>query len=121
MAYYYETTHQNVIKCSSVDWKHLREFRSNPIGRTCLHYSAVTDDKLATLTSLVKIWTPQQRMHYVLWFTKFKSITRVQRRVRTEWNGIEFHPPVGKNCKGDGNFGISNWRISLSVLYRRQC
>ncbi|GFT88890.1 hypothetical protein TNCV_906951 [Trichonephila clavipes] len=26
MAYYYGTAHQNIINCSAVDWKHLRDF-----------------------------------------------------------------------------------------------
>ncbi|GFX12958.1 uncharacterized protein TNCV_3659541 [Trichonephila clavipes] len=26
---------------------------------------------------------------------------------------IKIYPPMGKNFKGDGNFGISNWQIFL--------
>ncbi|GFX96181.1 hypothetical protein TNCV_2290691 [Trichonephila clavipes] len=32
------------------------------------------------------MWTPQQKVQCVLWLKKFNSVTRVQRRVRTEWN-----------------------------------
>ncbi|GFW09318.1 hypothetical protein TNCV_4276461 [Trichonephila clavipes] len=52
----------------------------------CVHYSAMEDDKYVILTSLVKIWAPQQKVQCVLWFTEFQSVTHVQRRVRTEWN-----------------------------------
>ncbi|GFT40628.1 hypothetical protein TNCV_3008021 [Trichonephila clavipes] len=45
-----------------------------PIGRRCTHYSAITDDKLVTLTSLGKMWTPQQKVQCVLWLTEFKSV-----------------------------------------------
>ncbi|GFV32185.1 uncharacterized protein TNCV_1674731 [Trichonephila clavipes] len=34
------------------------------------------------------MWLPQQEMQCVLWLTEFKSITRVHRRVRTEWNAV---------------------------------
>ncbi|GFT34601.1 uncharacterized protein TNCV_4125491 [Trichonephila clavipes] len=86
MAYYYGTTYQNVTTCSSVDWKTLQvSFGSSPIGRTCMHYSVIADDTLVTLTSLVKMWMPQQK---VLWLTEFKSVTRVQRRVPTECNVV---------------------------------
>ncbi|GFY35534.1 uncharacterized protein TNCV_196371 [Trichonephila clavipes] len=77
----------NVINCSSVDWKTLpRCFGSTPTDRTCAQYSAVVDDKLATLTSLVKMWMPQQKMCCVLWLKEFLSVMRAQRQVRTEWN-----------------------------------
>ncbi|GFY35576.1 hypothetical protein TNCV_196761 [Trichonephila clavipes] len=59
MAYYYGTTQQNVINCSSKDWKTIQEFGSSPIGSTCAPYSAIADDKLFTLTSLVQMWMPQ--------------------------------------------------------------
>ncbi|GFT37153.1 hypothetical protein TNCV_1126291 [Trichonephila clavipes] len=72
-----------------------------------------TDDKLATLTSLVKMWMPQQKVQCLLRFKKFKSVTRVQRRVLTEWN---VDPPTSKsihqwekNFKGDGNFEFKAW------------
>ncbi|GFX27472.1 uncharacterized protein TNCV_4995281 [Trichonephila clavipes] len=45
-------------------------------------------DKLVTLASLVKMQTLQQKVQCVLWLTKFKSATRVQQRVRTEWNVV---------------------------------
>ncbi|GFT58636.1 MARVEL domain-containing protein [Trichonephila clavipes] len=32
------------------------------------------------------MWTPQQKVQYVLWLTEFKSVTRVQLHVRTKWN-----------------------------------
>ncbi|GFW17631.1 DUF4817 domain-containing protein [Trichonephila clavipes] len=32
------------------------------------------------------MWTPHQKVQCVLWLTEFKSVTRVQRRVRTKWN-----------------------------------
>ncbi|GFX30770.1 hypothetical protein TNCV_1181481 [Trichonephila clavipes] len=41
MSYYYGTT--------ILEW-------------ACMHYSAITDDKLIKLTSLVKMWTPQQKL-----------------------------------------------------------
>ncbi|GFS57465.1 uncharacterized protein TNCV_1401491 [Trichonephila clavipes] len=60
MAYYYGTTHLDVTNCVSVDWKTFREFFGfSPIDRTCAHYSAITDDKLFTATSVVKMWVPQ--------------------------------------------------------------
>ncbi|GFV37520.1 uncharacterized protein TNCV_127311 [Trichonephila clavipes] len=57
-------------------------------GRTCAHYSAIADGKLVTLISLVKMWMQQQNVQCVLWITEFKSVTRVQRLVRTEWNVV---------------------------------
>ncbi|GFT89945.1 uncharacterized protein TNCV_1666571 [Trichonephila clavipes] len=88
-AYYYGTTHQNVISSSLVDWKPFRDFfGSVPVGRTCAYFSAITYDKHVTLTSLVRMWTPQQKVQRVLWFTGFKSVTRVQRRVRIEWSVV---------------------------------
>ncbi|GFX75118.1 hypothetical protein TNCV_3170451 [Trichonephila clavipes] len=61
MTHYNGTIHQRVINCSSVDWKSLRECLGLvPIGRKCMHYSAIADNKLVTLTSLVKMGTPQQ-------------------------------------------------------------
>ncbi|GFX85307.1 uncharacterized protein TNCV_2675821 [Trichonephila clavipes] len=66
MAYYYRTTHQNVINYSSMDWKTLRFLRSRPIGCSYTRYSAIADGKSFTLTSLVKMWTPQQKMQRVL-------------------------------------------------------
>ncbi|PRD30309.1 UNVERIFIED_CONTAM: hypothetical protein NCL1_26796 [Trichonephila clavipes] len=63
-------------------------FGSSPIGYTCAHYSAIADDQLLTLTTLVKMWTLQQKMQCFLWLTEFKSVTRVQRRVRTEWTVV---------------------------------
>ncbi|GFX16888.1 uncharacterized protein TNCV_2518661 [Trichonephila clavipes] len=60
--------------------------RSSPIDHMCAQYSAIADDKLVTQTSLVKKWTPQQKVQCVLWLAEFKSVTRVQRRVRTKWN-----------------------------------
>ncbi|PRD27310.1 UNVERIFIED_CONTAM: hypothetical protein NCL1_35703 [Trichonephila clavipes] len=32
---------------------------------------------------------------------------------------IKISPPLGKNFKGDGNFGISNWQISLKATVDR--
>ncbi|GFT90684.1 uncharacterized protein TNCV_4074661 [Trichonephila clavipes] len=61
--------------CHKSDWLLVRAF-----------YSAIVDDKLVTLTSLVNMWTPEQKMQCVLWLTEFKSVTRVQRCVQTEWN-----------------------------------
>ncbi|GFU69931.1 hypothetical protein TNCV_3348561 [Trichonephila clavipes] len=53
---------------------------------------------------------PQEKVQCVHWLTEFKSVTRAQRRVRTEWNA---DPPTSKsihqwdkNFKGDGNFGV---------------
>ncbi|GFX86752.1 uncharacterized protein TNCV_1409491 [Trichonephila clavipes] len=99
MAYYYGTTHQNVINC--VDWKTLRDFfGSSLIDRTCAYYSTIAED-IVTLTSLGKTRTPQQKMQCVLWLTEFDlnsinqnthCITRVQRRVRTEWNVVSGLP-----------------------------
>ncbi|GFT53150.1 aa_trans domain-containing protein [Trichonephila clavipes] len=69
-----------------------RFFGSSPIDRTCTHYSAIADDKLFTLTSLVKTWTPQQKAQCALWLTEFKSVTLV----RTEWN---VDPPISKSIQ----------------------
>ncbi|GFV76105.1 uncharacterized protein TNCV_4671941 [Trichonephila clavipes] len=72
----------------------LRFFVYSSIGCTYAHYSVIADDKLFTLTSLVKTWTPQQKVQCVLWLTEFKSVTHVQRRVRTKWN---VDPPTSKS------------------------
>ncbi|GFV25115.1 uncharacterized protein TNCV_591811 [Trichonephila clavipes] len=72
----------------------LRYFGSSLIGRTYAHYSAIADYKLVTQTSLAKMWMPQQKVQCVLWLTKFKSVTRVLRRIRTEWN---VDPPTSKS------------------------
>ncbi|GFW21076.1 uncharacterized protein TNCV_2703161 [Trichonephila clavipes] len=58
----------------------------SPIGRTNAHYSAIADDELVTMPTLVKMWMPQQKVQRVLWLTEFKSVTFVQRRFRTQWN-----------------------------------
>ncbi|GFW53751.1 hypothetical protein TNCV_3938451 [Trichonephila clavipes] len=55
-------------------------------------------------------------MQCELWLTEFKSVTRVQRRVRIEWN-VD-HPTSEsihqwERTLGDRNFGISNWLGSL--------
>ncbi|GFY17549.1 uncharacterized protein TNCV_3519041 [Trichonephila clavipes] len=55
-----------------------RFFGSSTIGRTCVHYLAIADSKLVTLTSLVKMWMPQQKEQRILWLTEFKSVTHVQ-------------------------------------------
>ncbi|GFV32147.1 uncharacterized protein TNCV_1674361 [Trichonephila clavipes] len=34
------------------------------------------------------MWPPQQKVQCMLWLTEFKSVTRVQRRIRTEWNVV---------------------------------
>ncbi|GFW19125.1 hypothetical protein TNCV_254521 [Trichonephila clavipes] len=39
-----------------------RFFGSNPTDHTCSHLSAIAEDKFVTLTSLVKMWTPQQKL-----------------------------------------------------------
>ncbi|GFV99204.1 uncharacterized protein TNCV_1511771 [Trichonephila clavipes] len=65
-----------------------RFFGSSPIDCTSAYYSAIADDKLVTLTSLVKMWTPQQKVQCVLWLKEFKFFMRLQRRVRTEWNVV---------------------------------
>ncbi|GFT90194.1 uncharacterized protein TNCV_3776091 [Trichonephila clavipes] len=72
----------------------LRFFGSIPIGRTRAHYSAIADDKLVTLPSLVKMWTPQQKRQCALWLTTFKSVTLIQRLFRIEWN-VDF--PTSKS------------------------
>ncbi|GFV10152.1 uncharacterized protein TNCV_3661041 [Trichonephila clavipes] len=38
-----------------------RSFGFSPIDRTCVHYSAIADDRLVKLTLLVKISMPQQK------------------------------------------------------------
>ncbi|PRD33051.1 UNVERIFIED_CONTAM: hypothetical protein NCL1_18591 [Trichonephila clavipes] len=64
------------------------------------------------------------RQPKVQWLMEFKSVTHVQRRVRREWNvdspNIRIYPPIGKNLKGDGNFGISNWQVFLSFRDRSE-
>ncbi|GFX43602.1 hypothetical protein TNCV_510511 [Trichonephila clavipes] len=47
---------------------------------------ADSDDKLVALTSLVKMWTLQQKAQCVFWLTEFNSVMCAQRHVRTEWN-----------------------------------
>ncbi|GFV28020.1 hypothetical protein TNCV_186961 [Trichonephila clavipes] len=34
------------------------------------------------------MWTPHQKVQCVLWLMELKSLTRVQRHVRIEWNGM---------------------------------
>ncbi|GFX45455.1 hypothetical protein TNCV_2739921 [Trichonephila clavipes] len=82
MAYGSRTTHQNVISCASGDSKPFRDFLSllQSAARAC-----IAEDKRVTLTSLVKFWTPQQKVQCVLLLTKFKLVTCVQCRVQTEW------------------------------------
>ncbi|GFY13501.1 hypothetical protein TNCV_4958711 [Trichonephila clavipes] len=45
MAYYYGTTYQNVINCSSMDWKTLRDFLGlvGSAARTTEQWSAITE------------------------------------------------------------------------------
>jgi hypothetical protein len=43
---------------------------------------------------LVKMWTPQCKVQCVLWLAELKSVTRVQRRARREWN---VDPPTRKS------------------------
>ncbi|GFY00170.1 uncharacterized protein TNCV_2835271 [Trichonephila clavipes] len=62
-----------------------RIFGSSPISRT-MYYSAVAEDKIITLTSLVKMWMSKQMVQCVLCLTELKPFTGVQWRVRTEWN-----------------------------------
>lgn len=40
------------------------------------------------------MWTPQQKVQCVLWFADYKSVTRVQRRARREFN---IYPPTSKS------------------------
>ncbi|GFV77425.1 uncharacterized protein TNCV_1069541 [Trichonephila clavipes] len=95
MACYYGTTHQNVINSPSVELETPpRFFGFNPIGRMCAHHSSIADDKLVTLTSLVNMRTPHQKVQCVLWLWCVRNLNqRVQRRVRTEWN---VDPPTFK-------------------------
>ncbi|GFW08518.1 hypothetical protein TNCV_2775401 [Trichonephila clavipes] len=76
------------------------------------------------------MWTQHQKVQSVLWLTEFKSVTRVQRRVRTEWNvkikisktsNIKIYPPMGKNFKEDGNLGMSDCQVFLSFRDRIHC
>ncbi|GFX52493.1 DUF4817 domain-containing protein [Trichonephila clavipes] len=66
------------------------------------HSSGEVDDKLVTPTSLVKMSTPHQKVQCVLWLTEIKSVTRMQRRFRSEWN---VDPPTSKS--------IHQWEITL--------
>ncbi|GFV41802.1 uncharacterized protein TNCV_3629531 [Trichonephila clavipes] len=68
----------------------------------CTHYSAIEDDKLVTLTSLVKTGMPQQKVQCVLWLEEFKSAPCVHQSVRTEWN---VDPPTSKS--------INQWERTL--------
>ncbi|GFT31830.1 hypothetical protein TNCV_2035611 [Trichonephila clavipes] len=78
----------------------LRFFRSSLIGRMCAHYSAIADHKLVTLTSLVKMRTPQQKVQCVLCLWSARNLNqRVQRRVRTECN---VNPPKLKSVSDRG-------------------
>ncbi|GFX51919.1 hypothetical protein TNCV_3063361 [Trichonephila clavipes] len=89
--------------------------------------SPIVDNKLVTLTSQVKMWTPQQKVYCVLWFMEFKSVTRVQQRVQTQWN---VDPPTSKSIhqwdrtlKETGTLlsPQKNWQVSLSFCNRRHC
>ncbi|GFW21143.1 uncharacterized protein TNCV_2703811 [Trichonephila clavipes] len=71
-----------------------RVFGSSRIDRPYAHNSAIADDTLYTLTSLVKIRTQQQKVQCVLRLTEFKTVTCVQRNVQTEWN---VSPPLSKS------------------------
>ncbi|GFV37331.1 uncharacterized protein TNCV_1376441 [Trichonephila clavipes] len=71
-----------------MDWKTLRDFLGQ--GRTCAHYSAIahgTDFISTHVDATVK-------GAVCTLVTEFKSVTRVQRRVRTEWN---VDPPTSKS------------------------
>ncbi|GFX65078.1 hypothetical protein TNCV_452161 [Trichonephila clavipes] len=59
-----------------------RFFGSSPMGHIFAYYSAIADDTLAKLTSLVKIWKPGKKVQCLLWLTKLTSIMRVQQRVK---------------------------------------
>ncbi|GFS77896.1 hypothetical protein TNCV_2027841 [Trichonephila clavipes] len=75
--------------------------QSKNVPQSKKNYSAIEEDKLVVLTSLVKIWTPQQKVQCVFKLAKFQSVTRVQRRVRIEWN-VNF--PTSKSIhQWDGN------------------
>lgn len=43
-------------------------------------------EKLVPRVSFSNMWTPQKKVQCVLWLTELKSVMRVQRCVRTEWN-----------------------------------
>ncbi|GFX06906.1 hypothetical protein TNCV_1202211 [Trichonephila clavipes] len=93
MAYNYETTYQNVINCSSMDWKTLRNFSGLVRSAACariirqsqtinfLHYFHCKDvdhTVKGAMRTLVK--------GSLAVSTLVRSVTRVQRCVRTEWN-----------------------------------
>ena len=42
--------------------------------------------QLPDVLLLVKMWTPQRKVQFVLLLAELKSVTRVQRRARREWN-----------------------------------
>ncbi|GFV63228.1 hypothetical protein TNCV_2662301 [Trichonephila clavipes] len=84
MAYYYGTTHQNVINCSSMDLKTLRFFGSSPIGhlrRKTFYTDFISKDVNATVKGGVRTFV-----------TEFRPVTHIQRRVRTEWNVVTCLP-----------------------------
>ncbi|GFX77946.1 uncharacterized protein TNCV_909631 [Trichonephila clavipes] len=80
-----------------------RFFESNPIGRTCAHYSEIADDKFFMPTSLVNLWMQQLKVQGVLWLTAFKSVTLGKRLLQTEWN---VDPPKSKS--------IHQWKRTLN-------
>ncbi|GFU87198.1 hypothetical protein TNCV_1059101 [Trichonephila clavipes] len=49
------------------------------------------------------MWTPQQKVQCVIRVTEFQTVTRLQRRVRTEWNA---DPPTSNS--------IHQWERTLS-------
>ncbi|GFX82187.1 uncharacterized protein TNCV_4398461 [Trichonephila clavipes] len=85
-----------------------RLFGSSPIGRTCEHYSAIEDNILVTLTSLVKMWTPQQKVNFG---QRNVNQSRVESHV-FEQNGTgEYFPPLQFTCRNCG--GGDRGRVAI--------
>ncbi|GFY27244.1 hypothetical protein TNCV_2068651 [Trichonephila clavipes] len=69
-----------------MDWNTLQDFLG--LVRSAAHYSAIVDDKPFTLTSLVKMWTPQ--------FPEINNSPRNSLIKQTGFENIAF--PVRENC-----------------------
>ncbi|GFX44548.1 hypothetical protein TNCV_4713741 [Trichonephila clavipes] len=90
---HYGTTNQNVINCSSVDWKPLRDF----LGLRSPHVRALFGNrrrKTCYIDFISKGGRHSKRRSAYFCVTEFKPVLRVQRYVRIEWN---FDPSTSKS------------------------
>ncbi|KAJ4430212.1 hypothetical protein ANN_22423 [Periplaneta americana] len=68
----------------------LCEDGNEPLGS----FKAISWDHFVGQQGMVNMWTPQQKVQCVLWLAEEKSVTRVQRRVRTWIGGSEDEDPL---------------------------